>query len=178
MSLVRQPQANTIRRDRMKGPWKAVAFLAAVAGTALVLSTSAFALNGGSRAPLPKWRTTIGTLVWSGHLTALYPGALNDTELRTITVVNATNSREPLAGVTASIRSAGGYVQNAAGVTIAGCRASWFTITVEHASRRLPAIIPPRDGYTAQIAFTMRDAGTNQDACREGSPAFTVATTS
>jgi hypothetical protein len=178
MSLVRKPQANTIRRDRMKGPWKALAFLAAVAGTALVLSTSAFALGGGARPPLPQWRTTLGAMNWSGRLTALYPGALNDAELRTITVTNAARAREPLASVKASIRTASGDVQTATGTTIRGCLASWFTITVEHASRSLPATIPPGDSYTAEIAFTMRDAGTNQDACRQGSPAFVVATSS
>ncbi|HTX10721.1 MAG TPA: hypothetical protein VME22_19000 [Solirubrobacteraceae bacterium] len=162
----------------MKGPWKALAFLAAVAGTALVLSTSAFALDGGA-APAPaQWRTILTGAAWSGRVNALFPGAANDIELRSITVTNHGHAKQRLSAVTASIRSAGGNVQNAAGAEIRGCRASWFAVSVEHASRSLPALIPPGDSYTAKVAFTMRDAATNQNACRGAAPAFTVTTAS
>jgi hypothetical protein len=162
----------------MKGPWKALAFLAAVAGTALVLSTSAFALGGGA-APAPaRWKTNLSGAAWSGRMTALYPGAANNIELKSITVTNPTGAKERLSAVTASIRTTGGDVQNAAGAEIHGCRASWFGVSVEHASRSLPAVVPPGDAYTAKIALTMRDSATNQDACRGAAPAFTVITTS
>ncbi len=158
----------------MKGPWKALAFLAAVAGTALVLSTSAFALGGGA-APAPShWKTNLSGAAWPGRVTALYPGAANDIELKSFTVTNDTHAKERLSGVTATIRTTGGDVQNGAGNEIRGCRASWFGVSVEHASRSLPAVIPPGDSYTAKVAFTMRDAATNQDACRGAAPAFTV----
>ena len=53
----------------------------------------------------------------------------------------------------------------------------WFGVSVEHASRSLPAVVPP--GHVpAKIALTMRDSATNQDACRGAAPAFTVITTS
>jgi hypothetical protein len=158
----------------MKGPWKALAFLAAVAGTALVLSTSAFALGGGA-APAPaQWKTSLSVAAWSSRATALYPGASNNIELKSITVTNDTHAKQRLSAVTASIRATGGEVQNAAGAEIRGCRASWFGILVEHGSRSLPAMIPPGDAYSAKIALTMRDAATNQDACRGAAPAFTV----
>jgi hypothetical protein len=162
----------------MKGPWKALAFLAAVAGTALILSTSAFALGGGARPVLPEWRTTLGGVAWSGHLAALYPGALNDTELRTVRVTNATRVRQSLAAVRVSIRTNGAYVQNGTGATVRGCLASWFQISVQQGNRSLPAMIPAGDSYTAKIALTMRDAGANQDACRNASPVFIVTPTS
>ncbi len=158
----------------MKGPWKALAFLAAVAGTALVLSTSAFALGGGA-APAPaQWKTNLSGAAWSGRVSALYPGAANDIELRSITVTNGTHAKQRLSAVTASIRTTGGEVQNAAGAEIRGCRASWFGVSVEHASRSLPAVVPPGDSYRAKIALTMRDSTTNQNACRGAAPAFTV----
>jgi hypothetical protein len=162
----------------MKGPWKALAFLAAVAGTALVLSTSAFALGGGA-APAPaQWKTSLSGAAWSGRVAALYPGAANDIELKSITVTNDTHKKERLVGVMATIRTTGGDVQNAAGAEIQGCRASWFGVSVEHASRSLPAMIPPGDAYMAKVAFTMRDTASNQDACRGTAPAFTVITSS
>jgi hypothetical protein len=162
----------------MKGPWKALAFLAAVAGTALVLSTYAFALGGGA-APAPAhWKTNLSGAAWSGRVSALYPGAANDVELKSVTVTNDTHAKQRLSAVTASIRTTAGDVQNTAGAEIRGCRASWFGVSVEHASRSLPAVIPPGDSYTAKIAFTMRDSATNQDACRGTAPAFTVVTTS
>jgi hypothetical protein len=162
----------------MKGPWKALAFLAAVAGTALVLSTSAFALGGGAAPAPPRWRTNLSGAAWSGRVTALYPGAGTNIELRSITVTNNSHAKQRLVAVTASVRSAGGNVQNAAGAEIRGCRASWFGVSVEHASRSLPTVLPPGDSYTARIAFTMRDSSSNQDACRGAAPAFTVTTTS
>jgi hypothetical protein len=162
----------------MKGPWKALAFLAAVAGTALVLSTSAFALGGGA-APAPaQWKTKLGGAAWSGRVAALYPGAGNDVELKSISVTNDSRGKQRLSAVTASIRTTGGDVQNVAGGEIRGCRASWFGVSVEHASRSLPAVIPPGDAYTAKIALTMRNTATNQNACRGAAPAFTVVTTS
>lgn len=162
----------------MKGPWKALAFLAAVAGTALILSTSAFAFGGGARPVLPQWRTTLTGVTWSGHVTALFPGALNDTELRTVRVANASRVKQPLAGVRASIRTAGPYVQNGTGATVRGCLASWFQISVQHGDRSLPAMISPGNSYTARIALTMRDAAADQDACRNASPVFIVTPTS
>jgi hypothetical protein len=175
MSLVREPQANTNRRDRMKGPWKALVFLAAVAGTAFVLSTSAFAQGGGSRPAPAQWKTTLGAAVWSGKLKALYPGAANDTELRTITVTNMGRVIERLGTVTVSLRTTpNGDARNSEGAGIPGCQASWFELSVEHGNHSLPAQIAPGDAYTAKVAFSMRDTSSNQDACRSSSPAFTV----
>jgi hypothetical protein len=159
----------------MKAPRKALAFIAAVAGTALVLTTSAFALGGGSAPASAQWRLTLGAPAWSGRLTGLYPGVANDTELRSLTVANASRAKQTLRSVTASVRTAGnGDAQNAAGADLRGCRARWFAVAVGGRSQPLPALIAPGDVFTARIGLTLRDNSTDQDACRNKSPAFTV----
>ena len=146
----------------MKRLWRALAFLAAT-GAALFLSTAALAVTSGSSPAQAQWRTTLGRATWSGKLTALYPGAPNDTERFAVTVTNAGHAAQRLSSVTASI----------APTAAAGCRKSWFTVAIAH-PRPLPARIAPGGLYTAHIELAMRDSGTNQDACRGASPAFTV----
>jgi hypothetical protein len=139
---------------------RALAFLAA-AGAALVLSTSAF--GAGSSPPQTQWKTNLGPASWSGKLHALYPGAPNDAQRFAVTIANGGRSAQVLHSVTASIGNTGA----------AGCRTGWFTVAVGH-ERRLPARIPSGGEYTATVQLAMRDSGTNQDACRDASPAFTV----
>ncbi len=153
--------------------WRALAFLAGT-GAALFLSTAALAVGAGSSPPQAQWKATLGRATWSGRLTALYPGAADDTELVTITVTNAGHKAQRLSSVTASIRSqANGDAETAAGGDITGCRATWFTVSIAHHSA-LSTRIAPRKSYAAQVRLAMRNSGTNQDACRGASPAFTV----
>ena len=160
----------------MKRPWKALASLAAVAGTAFVLSTSALAIGGGATpSSAAQWRTSLGPARWTGRLTALYPGAADDTEVFSITVTNASRAMQSLRSVIASVRVQGGRdVGTVAGADIPGCRASWFRVSIARASRALPARIAPGASYTASLELAMRNSATNQDACRGAAPAFTV----
>ena len=160
----------------MNRPWKALAFLAAVAGTALVLSTSALAIGGGARpASAAQWRTSLGPDRSTGRLTALYPGAADDSEVFSITVTNAGRAVQSLRSVIASVRVQDGRdVGTVAGADIPGCRASWFRVSIARASRALPARIAPGASYTASLELAMRNSATNQDACRGAAPAFTV----
>jgi len=146
----------------MKRLWRALAFLAA-AGAALFLSTAAFAVGAGSGPPQAQWKVSHGPATWSGKLTALYPGAPNDTERFAVTIVNRGTSAQFLHSITASIAT----------TSAAGCRTSWFTIEVRH-ERPLPARIAPGAEYSATIQLAMRDSGTDQDSCRSASPAFIV----
>jgi hypothetical protein len=148
----------------MKRLWRALAFLAAT-GAALFLSTAALAVVGGSSTPQAQWRTTLGRGTWSGELTALYPGAPNDAERFVVRIVNGGTSAQVLHSVTASITT----------TAAAGCRASWFTVSIRHGSRPLPAQIGPGKSYTGTVELAMRNSGTDQDACRRASPAFAVA---
>jgi hypothetical protein len=162
----------------MKGTWKALAFLAAVAGVALALSTSAFAVGGG---PGPaqagsQWKTVLGPATWSGRLTALYPGTAKDTELIPFTVSNTGHAKQRLSRIVASVPAAGGGdAQTAAGGAIRGCRAGWFTVVVDRADRQLPLELAPGASYRGKVELTMRDSATNQNACRGASPAIAVA---
>jgi hypothetical protein len=147
----------------MKRLWRALAFLAAT-GAALFLSTAALAVGAGSGPPPAQWKTTLRPASSSGKRTALYPGAPNDTERFAVAIVNGGTSAQVLHHLTASIAT----------TAAAGCRANWFTVSIGHGNRSLPARIAPGASYTAKVDLLMRDSGTNQDACRGASPAFTV----
>lgn len=153
---------------------RALAFLAA-AGAAVFLSSAALALGAGSSQSPAQWKVRLGPASWSGKLTALYPGARDDTEVFAVTVDNAGNSTGVLHSVTVSLARAGnGDAETTAGSEIRGCRAGWFTISITHPDRPLPARMAPRASYAGRVDLTMRDSGTNQNACRGASPAFTV----
>lgn len=157
----------------MKRTWKALAFLATLIGAAFATSTIALAIGGGSSPQAPRWRTTLGPVTWSGRLNALYPGASG--EQLAFTVTNAGRGIQRLGWVRASIAAAGnGDAETAGGADITGCRASWFRIAVDHGGRSLPVPVAPGASYRAAAQLTMRDSGTNQDACRGAAPAVTV----
>jgi hypothetical protein len=146
----------------MKRLWRALAFLAA-AGAALFLSTSALAVGARSSQSQTQWKAALGHATWSGKLTALYPGARDDTERFAVTITNAGKSAQALHSVTASVQS-----------KTNGCRASWFTVSIDGRDRRLPARLAPGSSYAAHVDLVMRDTGANQDACEGASPAITV----
>ena len=157
----------------MKRLWRALAFLAA-AGAALFLSTSALAVGAGSSRPPASMEDDPRTATWSGKLTALYPGARDDTEIFAFTVTNAGRVRAaPELGL-ASVpdgrrrRADGGRRRHR------GCRATWFAVVVDDADRRLPLELAPGASYPGKVELSMRDSGTNQDACEGASPAIAV----
>jgi hypothetical protein len=157
----------------MKGTWKALAFLAAIAGVALAVSTSA--LGAGSNPSPARWRMSLAPVGWSGRLTALYPGARADAELLAFTVTNAGQARHRLSRVVASVPATrGGDAETAAGGDIRGCRANWFAVVVDRANRSLPVLLAPGASYRGRVELTMRNSGTNQNACRGAEPAVSV----
>jgi hypothetical protein len=159
----------------MTGTWRALAFLAAVVGAALAVSTSALAVGGRSNQSPTRWRMSLGPAGWSGRLTALYPGARGDAEALAFTVTNAGQARQRLSRVAASVPAAGGGdVLTVAGADIRGCRASWFTVVVDRANRPLPVSLAPGASYWGKVSLTMRDSGTNQNACQRAAPAVSI----
>ena len=68
----------------------------------------------------------------------------------------------------------GGDARTAGGADIHGCRAKWFTVVVDRANRPLPARLVPGASYRGKVELTMRDSGTNQDACRGAAPAVSI----
>jgi hypothetical protein len=157
----------------MKGPWKALTIIGAVVATALVLSASALAVGGGSSASPSRWKIKLGTAIWSGRLTALYPGMANDTELFRFEITNEGQGPQELRSVMVSIPTvAGGVVETASGASIGGCRAAWFSVAVTSRDRALPAEIAPGATYTGKVGLSMRGATVNQTPCRGSSPAF------
>jgi hypothetical protein len=90
-------------------------------------------------------------------------------------VTNAAHARERLARVVASVPATrGGDARTAGGADIRGCRAKWFTVVVDRTNRPLPARLAPGASYRGKIKLTMRDSGTNQDACRGTAPAVSI----
>jgi hypothetical protein len=121
------------------------------------------------------WGVTTSTPTWSGSLTALYPGATNNTELIPFTVTNNGHGHQSVANITASLPAqANGDAQTAAGADIPGCLASWFTATVDAGNPSLPSNLAAGGTYSGKIDLTMQDSGTGQNACQNAAPAVTI----
>ena len=90
-------------------------------------------------------------------------------------VTNASHAGQRLNRTVASVpETGGGDAHTAAGADIRGCRATWFAVVVDHADRPLPLELGARASYRGKVELTMRDSGTNQDACKGASPAIAV----
>ena len=157
----------------------AVAFVGvlAVTGVSVAYFTGGSgSVNGsGSVGSSSPWGVTSGASTWSGSLTALYPGATNNTEFIPFTVTNNGNGHQSVATITATVMKDGsGNAETASGTSISGCLASWFTATVDAGNPALPANLAPAGTYTGKIDLTMQDSGTNQNACQGVAPAVKI----
>jgi hypothetical protein len=149
----------------------------AITGVAVAYFTggSNSATGSGSVGSASQWGVSTGSPTWSGALTALYPGATNDTEYLPFTATNNGSGKQAVTSVTVSIpQKANGDAQTAAGADITGCQASWFTATVDAGNPALPDDIAAAGTYTGKVDLTMQDSGTNQNACQGAAPAVTV----
>jgi hypothetical protein len=116
-----------------------------------------------------------GTPTWSGTLTALYPGATNNTQFLPFTVTNNGHGQQSLTTITAVVaKDASGNAETASGASITGCLASWFTATVDASNPALPANLAAGGTYTGKVDLTMQDSGTNQNPCQNAAPAVTI----
>lgn len=157
----------------------AVAFVGvlAVTGVSVAYFTggSGSGTGSGTVGASSPWGVTSGASTWSGSLTALYPGASNNTEFIPFTVTNNGNGHQSVTGVTAVLAKDGsGNAETASGASITGCLASWFTATLDAGNPALPANLAPGGTYTGKIDLTMQDSGTNQNACQNAAPAVTI----
>ncbi len=151
--------------------------LLAVAGAAIAYFTgsSNSGTGSGTVGASSQWGIGEGTPTWSGALTALYPGANNDTEYLPFTATNNGSGKQAVTNVTVSIPAEGnGDAKTAAGADIVGCLASWFTATVDATDPSLPADVAAGGTYAGKIDLTMQDSGTNQNACQNAAPSVTV----
>jgi hypothetical protein len=159
----------------MKRSWKTLVGLAAATAATLALTTSALAVGGGYSPASAAWRISLRAIGWSGRLTALYPGARGDTELLHFRVTNTGHSRQRLGSIRASMRAGPrGDAVAAGGAGIPGCRAGWFTVSVDRGNARLPVQVAPGASYFGAVDLAMRDSGDNQNACRGAAPAVTI----
>jgi hypothetical protein len=149
----------------MTRSWKTLAVLVATITAVLVLATTALAAFTTQRLASPRWASTLGAP--SGRLA---PGTAQSLPF---TVVNAGQSTARLTTVTVSLPAEpNGDAETAAGADIPGCRAAWFTASVD--TGNLPRSLNEGASYRGQVELTMRDSDTNQDACRSTAPALTV----
>jgi hypothetical protein len=155
----------------------AIALLIATAGGAYAYFTggSNSATGSGTVGASTTWGISTGTPTWSGSLTALYPGASGDTEYVPFTVTNNGKGHQAVTSITATVvADSSGNAETAAGASITGCLASWFTASVDSSDASLPADLAPAGTYTGKVDLTMQDTATNQNACQSASPAVTI----
>jgi hypothetical protein len=170
-------------RRLSKKHYAAIAFVGvlAITGVSVAYFTggSGSGTGSGSVGSSTPWGVSVSTTpTWSGSLTALYPGAANDTELITFTVTNNGNGSQRLANLTPAIPSTNSDAQTAAGAEIVGCTANSFTATLDAGNPAVPATLAPGATYTGKIDLTMQDTGANQDPCQGKAPAVTITATS
>jgi len=117
-----------------------------------------------------------GTPTWSGTLTALYPGAANDTEVIPFTVTNNGNGHQAVTNVQISMPTeSNGDAETAGNVDIPGCKAAWFTAAADSGNAALPSDLAPNGTYSYKVDLTMQDLTTTiQDACKGAAPAVTI----
>jgi hypothetical protein len=157
-----------------------VAFVGALAitGVAVAYFTggSGNVTGAGSVGSPSALGVTTGTPTWSGSLTALYPGAANNTEFLPFTVTNNGNGHQAVATITASLPAeTNGDAETVTGADIPGCLASWFTASVDSSNPSLPSDLAPAGTYSGKIDLVMPDnATTNQNACKGMAPAVTI----
>jgi hypothetical protein len=161
---------------------KRLAAVASVAALAITGAAVAYFTGGsgsvtgsGTVGASTAWGVTTGTPTWSGTLTALYPGATNNTELIPFTVTNNGHGHQSVTSITVTLPAqSNGDAQTAAGADIPGCLASWFTATVDSGNPALPSNLAPAGTYIGKIDLTMQDSGTNQNPCQNAAPAVTI----
>jgi hypothetical protein len=122
-----------------------------------------------------QWGVGMNTPTWSGSLTALYPGASNDTEYLPFTVTNNGKGNQGITNIAVSMPTeSNGDAETAGGADISGCQASWFTAAVDPSDPALPSDVAAGGTYTGKVDLTMQDKNVNQNACQGAAPAVTV----
>jgi hypothetical protein len=165
------------RRSRKKviaGVLGALLAVSAVTGAvAYFTGASNNATSSGTVGTSTQWGVSMGTPTWSGSLTALYPGAANDTEQLPFTVTNNGSGHQQLGSVTVSMPTLNGDVESSSG-EITGCKASWFTAVLDGSNGPVPVDLTAGGTYNGTVDLTMSNASTSQDACKGASPQVTV----
>jgi hypothetical protein len=156
----------------------AVGFVAALAITGVSVAYftggTGSATGSGAVGSSSAWGVATGTPTWTGGFTALYPGATNNTELIPFTVTNNGSGHQSITNIAITVPAdANGYAKTAAGGSITGCMASWFTAVPDPTNAALPDLAA-QGTYTGKVDLTMQDANANQNACQSTAPAVTV----
>ncbi|MBV9411057.1 MAG: hypothetical protein JO148_05635 [Acidimicrobiia bacterium] len=88
-------------------------------------------------------------------------------------VINRSSQPETLSGVGAAVNSSqGDAIDESTGLPIAGCSADWFavqtSVTINDGAKwlSLPVQVAPGQAVTANVAVSIVESGTRQDACR------------
>lgn len=150
---------------------------------AVVGATVAIALAGGGAAFAYFTSTGVGdasasvghapTTGWSvtapSNTTGdLFPGS--GSEVISFKVTNTNTGNEALATLTPSVDSnkAGDVISG--GIAVPGCKAAWFTATAGTPTPALGTSVAPGSSYMVPVTVTMKESGTDQDACENTDP--------
>jgi hypothetical protein len=154
-----------------------LALSAVTAAVAYFTGASGNATGTGAVGTSSPWTVAMQAPTWSGTLSALYPGATNDTEYLPFTATNNGNGHQAVTTVTVTMPTeANGDAETSAGADITGCKAAWFTAVADSGNPALPSDIAPGSAYSGKVDLTMQNLTTTvQDACKSASPAVNVA---
>jgi hypothetical protein len=144
-----------------------VAIALAGGGAAFAYFTSAGIGDASAsvgRAPVTGWSVTAPSNITGD----LFPGS--GSEVISFTVTNTDTGNEALSTLTPYVaRNVAGYVFSG-GTAVTGCDAAWFTATAGTPTPVLGTNLPHGSSYTVPVTVTMKESGTDQDACEGVDP--------
>jgi len=141
----------------------------------LVLAASAYAYftstgSGSGSASVASAGFTVRVSPARGE--PLYPGTGNSQHLP-FSIVNAGEGSQRLNSITASVKSSNDNITQD-GIEVAGCLASWFTVTTPTVYG-LPRTFAPGETFENPAMVSMVESETNQDACQGKNPEILIA---
>jgi hypothetical protein len=177
------------REGRKNEPWKGVwvvmrsaltrrrVVVALTAVVVLAAASGAFAYFTGSGSGVGT--ATVGSGgAWKVTAAAptggpIYPGG--SSEAISYTVTNTGSGSQELQATTAALETTtynGATVVEQSGAPVAGCLASWFTVT--NSGPASQDLASQATSGTGSVAVSLSDSGTNQDACEGVSPTLNI----
>jgi hypothetical protein len=148
---------------------RVAAFGTLVAMAAVVGAIAYFTGTGSGTGQAQVGTSTPWGVTFGATTGTMYPGS--GTSTVNYTVTNNGSGSQRLNTTTGSVAAAGSGTVTSSGTPVAGCLATWFSV-----SNSPPAgtTLSPSGTTTGSAAVTMAESGTNQDACKNVTPDIVI----
>jgi hypothetical protein len=157
------------RRFNKKGT---IAVLSVVAALAMAAGAYAYFTSSGSGTGQANVGGTSALTVNVGTVSGtMLPGSGSTTI--PFTVTNSSQGNQSLTGVTASVKSSGGFITQS-GTALSGCLASWFSVSVNAPTPATQDLAGGATSTGGSVVVTMPDLNTDQSVCENAHPDIVI----